>query len=644
MRRILPIIYLIIPLWVQAQSPKIYKKMKALYPHEAAIYLDLHQEVEIDIDGDSILIISEQYYDMLHLDEQSKVMAKDKIYLSHFKELLSVEAKTLIPHKNKYNTLTVSDFKEKNETSAGIFYDDFKSKTFVYPAVQEGARTILSEKQAITNPRFLTAFYFGSFVPVVSTHFQVKFHKDIELNFRKFNMENLEVAFQKEEKGDYWIYRWEASSLAPYQIQGQAPKSSYYLPHIAYHIASYRGESGPQRVLSDVGDLYGWYSQLTSQTNKQPTEELQQLVNALTQGATSEEEKVRRLFYWVQDNIKYIAFEDGMRGLIPHDAAYVYSKRYGDCKDMASITNKMLQLAGIESYLTWIGSRDLPYRYSELPTPMVDNHMIVSYRRPNGELYFLDATSSDTRYGMPSSMIQGKEALLDLGKGKYEIAEVPVISRKENQVIDSSYLTLEQGELVGKGSLELFGYVRVFNAYRITGKKDKKEDRFMRGFLQKGNNKCFIEEYTFQNLDDKEAPLAIRYDFRVKDYHQQVGNEIYINLHLEKPFENDLIEAAERTVPLENPYCYTNTEVIAFEVPNGYKVSYIPENATFEHPLFGFDLAYQQEGHIVYLHREVYKNYLLLEQPHFQEWNSMVKSLSQAYREVIILEKDRDDE
>lgn len=624
---------------VQAQNPDIFEQMKAKYPDEMGVYLDLRDEVMLDIDGDSILATVDSYQDLLLLDERSKGGAKDKVYLSHFKELLELEAATLVPVKNKYKTIKVKEFKEKSEMSSGIFYDDFRSKTFVYPAIAPGVRTVLHEKQALKNARFLTAFYFGSYLPVQATSLKITFHKDIDLKYKLFNTEGLDIQFTKETKGNFITYLWKMTEVEGYDSEGGAPKASYYLPHIAYHIASYKGKTGNKKLLSGVEDLFSWYSGLTCNVNLSEDENLKEVVGELTKGATSEEEKVKNIFYWVQDNIKYVAFEDGMRGFIPHDANYVYDKRYGDCKDMASITNNMLKLAGIESYLTWIGSRDIPYRYTELPTPMVDNHMIVTYPRNNGELYFLDATSSHTSLGMPSSMIQGKEALLDLGDGKFKIVQVPVLDKERNQFTDTVEFTLKDGVLVGKGKASMTGYTRVFNSYRITGRQDDKEEEFVRQLLRKGSNKFFIDDYKIANTENKDRPLAIDYSFRIQDYHKEIAGEIYLNLNLEKPFNNSEIDLDSRKLPLENDYYYMDSQVQNFEVPEGYAVDYLPPAAKYKHDLFGFDIKYAQEGNVITQEKVTYINYLIMEREQFPQWNEMVELLNEAYREVVILKK-----
>src|SRR6185295_13248471 len=156
-----------------------------------------------------------------------------------------------------------------------------------------------------------------------------------------------------------------------------------------------------------------------------------------------------------------------MRGQIPHTGSYAFEKRYGDCKDMANLVVTMLRMAGISSYRTWIGTRDLPYRYTQWPTPLVDNHMIATYVGPDHRYYFLDATGSHTPFGFPSSMIQGKEALIGKDKDTYEIKEVPEVSMKINFSKDSVELELDKGNITGKGKKSFEGYLKVSASYEL---------------------------------------------------------------------------------------------------------------------------------------------------------------------------------
>nr|WP_262906034.1 transglutaminase-like domain-containing protein [Hymenobacter terricola] len=278
------------------------------------------------------------------------------------------------------------------------------------------------------------------------------------------------------------------------------------------------------------------YADFVRRIDRQPSPALQQRVDSLVAGAKTEEEKVRRVYYWVQNNVKYIAFEQGLRSFIPHDAGLVYARRYGDCKDMANLTNDMLHLAGVKTaYLTWVGTRDLPYKYAELATPGVDNHMIATYEPTPGQYVFLDATSKHTPYSMPSAMIQGKEGLLGLDPKNSRVVDIPVIDKARNGTDDASVLTLDGTTLHGTGQLSMAGYTKVDLTYGLDGLDRTDEPRYVKALLERGNNKLFVDKYAISNLDARDQPLRISYAYRLQDYVQQVDDEVYVNLSPERP-------------------------------------------------------------------------------------------------------------
>jgi transglutaminase-like putative cysteine protease len=82
--------------------------------------------------------------------------------------------------------------------------------------------------------------------------------------------------------------------------------------------------------------------------------ELSQKANELTTGTTDDIQKIKKIFNWVQHNIRYIAFEDGIAGFKPAKANDVLHKKYGDCKGMANLTRGLLQSLGYDARLCWI--------------------------------------------------------------------------------------------------------------------------------------------------------------------------------------------------------------------------------------------------------------------------------------------------
>ena len=623
-----------------SQKPdEIYNQYKNKFPDKMAVLLEKNDEIIIDFEADTVSTIHTEYEDLLFLTDRATGLSNQKAYESYFSKIEKIDAVTLVPNGKRYKKMKVEYFKKEKESSSGIFYDDLESTNFIMPNVSPKARTQVSITQNIKDPRFLSSFYLDSYVPIESAKLTLKVNKNIEIAYKLFNTENIKLDFTKTEKGNYIIYEWKAKNLEGFKSEDDAPRRNYFSPHIVYYVTQINYPNRSQKIAKSVADLYDWYSSLSCKVNLEDDAALFKTVEKLTKGMTDEQEKVKNIFYWVQDNIKYIAFEDGMRGFIPSEASFVYSKRYGDCKGMSSIIHKMLNMAGIENtYLTWIGSRNLPYKYSEIPTPIVDNHMIVTYQPTEGEFIFLDATDSYSPFGFPSSMIQGKEALLGMGRQKHKVALVPIIDKEKNYSKESIELSISDKKLIGKGKYSSEGYPKGYMTHYIDGLSKENEQRYMNRYFTKGNNKFFVDDYTINNLNKKDEALKIEYDFRIEDYAKFVGDEIYINMNMEKAFGNDEIDK-KRKSPIENDYLFEANNDIFLQIPKGYEVEYLPENSTFKNDLFGYTIQYKKEGDKIKFVHNYYKNYLLLNNESFEDWNKMIKEANKAYREVIILKK-----
>ena len=556
------------------------------------MYLEYRQDLTISLKGDSVQVLARHHYDMLHLDAQSAMYANDKVYSSHFSRLQKLEAQTMVPVGNGYKAVRVTSFKEKFEMQPGVFFDDTRSTTFSFPAVAPGARTVSDYTVRLPDARFLMPFYVGSYVPTRHAELTITAPKSVKISYKIFHAEQTPIAFTTQEKGGSVVYRWTADNLPSPPREDEGPESAYYLPHIVYYIEEAPTAAGPRKVLGGVNDLYAMYAGFTANLDQQENPALRHIVDSLVVGAKTEEDRVKRVYYWVQDNIRYVAFENGMSGFVPREAGLVCGKRYGDCKDMANLTREMLRMAGVKAYLTWIGTRDLPYRYSELATPGVDNHMIATYEARPGQYVFLDATSKYTPYGMPSSMIQGKEALLALDATHCKIVNVPVMDKARSQSVDVSRLVLDGSGLVGQGQLALAGYPKIFQSYHLDGLDKEEEAKYVKSLLERGNNKFFVDTYAVTNLDAREQPLTIDYAYRLQDYVQRLDDEIYVNLSLAQPYAHARIDAAKRRLPRYNEYAHTDRTRTEFEIPAGYDVAYLPASvggagpgAGLPHPL-----------------------------------------------------------
>ena len=629
----------VLPSVAQSNTGLTYYKEK----YSTDNLIRLHRELNIDIklENDNILITQTSLDENLFLNESATQYSKESINYSTFLQLEKVEASSYNLENGKYTEYKVSEFRRKDELN-NSFYDDVRSVNFIYPNLNSGSKTKLVLKERVMNPRFLSAFYFGGYYPIVNSKLTITVDKNIELDFKEYNIDSINIIFNKKEKKNKIIYSWESKNVDAFDMEDETPNFKNYYPHIIPIITQYKtADNKIINLSSEVSDLYNWYYSLTKNINSNPLDtNLITLVENLVKDKDSELEKVKAIYYWVQNNIKYIAFEYALGGFIPREANDIYQKKFGDCKDNSSILYEMLKAADIKGNLTWIGTRDIPYTYSELPTPAVDNHMILTYQ-DGKDIYFLDATGRFISLELPTSFIQGKEALIGNEDDGFKIIKVPIVEAKINTEIDTSFLHIHEKSLVGSATKVFTGYKKIDIYHQLEPLNTQKKLKiFYKGKLQKGNNKFNTNNIIEINKFDYDKAFKVNFDFTISDYVVTTSDEIYINLNLDKKGLEFFIKDNRKTdieINYKNSYSFINELII----PEGFQVDYIPENVNIENKLFSASFTYEQKDKkIIYTHKLKF-DFLILNIEDQHEYSDLLKKVEKAYKEIIVLKKNK---
>ena len=127
-----------------AQPADELQQYRQKYPGIPAVILQENVAFYFEIIDDSLTIYEESYREIFYLSEVAAYWKEMEIGYSGFSEIIDIDAKTLIPGKNKYKTVKVKEFKNKDELSKEIFYDDFQYVTFNYEGLQKGSKSQLS--------------------------------------------------------------------------------------------------------------------------------------------------------------------------------------------------------------------------------------------------------------------------------------------------------------------------------------------------------------------------------------------------------------------------------------------------------------------------------------------------------------------
>lgn len=146
---------------------------------------------------------------------------------------------------------------------------------------------------------------------------------------------------------------------------------------------------------------------------------------------------------FVQDEIRYLGFEDGMGAFKPTDPNLVFEKRLGDCKSKSFLLHALLKLLDISSTPLLVHSDEGPLLPEALPSPFAFNHVVLKISI-DGSDYYVDPTMTlqggslpdihfpDFGWGLPISKQEGLISLPKLMQNKpVEINSTVVLTSPE---------------------------------------------------------------------------------------------------------------------------------------------------------------------------------------------------------------------
>ncbi len=180
-----------------------------------------------------------------------------------------------------------------------------------------------------------------------------------------------------EARGDEVLYRWLAQDVPKIKNEPNMPS--------LFEIAA------PLKVstFKDWQHMGSWYWGLI-EDQLDAGEELRSKAREIAAGAESVEEKVKAVYDWVVRNTRYIGLEFGIHSYKPYQVNDIYQRKFGDCKDKASLMVAMLDELGVKAQMVVLRTSNLGAIEPYPPALNMFNHAIAYV--PALDLY-LDGTA-----------------------------------------------------------------------------------------------------------------------------------------------------------------------------------------------------------------------------------------------------------
>lgn len=535
----------------------------------------------------------------------------------------------------KYKTDKQTNFLVNDEfyKSDDLFYNDARVKYMQVDFPVQGYTYKYHMDKKIKDSKYFTSIYLSDEFPIIEKTVIIEVPKWLELEIKEFNFDGFSIKKTSTKNEENTIYTYTITNVIGNAKDNFSPGPSFLYPHLLFVAKSFTVKNEKKQLFSSTADLYKWYKSLVD-SMKDNTSVYAAKVKELTATAKTDEEKIKNIYYWVQDNIRYIAFEDGIAGFKPDDSQNVFQKRYGDCKGMANLTKQMLKAAGFDARLCWIGTNHIAYDYST-PSLSVDNHMICALFK-NGKRYFLDGTEKYNSFGEYAERIQGKEVLIEDG-ASFIIDKIPLqtaVANAEKSIIN---YTLENETLKGKVKMEFLGESRASFLYNYNNiKNDKKEDA-LKWYLNSRDKNCTVSNIKTSDLSNRDQKLSLDYDVAIANHISSFDNEIYIDLNYDKEYNS--FDFKDRKTDFLLDYKSFDDISITLQIPEGYKVSKVPNNIAIATEDYTITMNYEVKGNSLKYTKQFLFKKGKIKSVKFDEWKSHFAEIQKNYTEQVVLTK-----
>lgn len=348
----------------------------------------------------------------------------------------------------------------------------------------------------------------------------------------------------------YVVREWRSAQVPALVLEPNAPPLGERSDFL--HVTSF----------ASVAALGDWYARLIAPGQK-PGGELTALARSLAAAGASDGERLRALFAFVKEKVRYVGLEFGVHGYVPYPADDVLARRFGDCKDKAMLFIAMARVLGLEAQLVLLRQPELGRLETGLASLLPFNHALVYLPR---EKRYVDPTDTYGEFDSLPERDQGGLALVLDPKGAYE-TRLPVLPPTADVYEQKTRwrFASEPGTLVATSELSVKGPSAA--AWRERFADREKREALLALALNHDWPGLRLREARFRSEGQDGGPFVLGFTALLPGFAQPVADGLALRPTLDRP---DLVErfcaTSTRRTPLRFASSFTLIYESAFEL------------------------------------------------------------------------------
>lgn len=439
--------------------------------------------------------------------------------------------------------------------------------------------------------------------------------------YQVYNTDN--VSFNKDTKG-YWMAQ--RTNVPAFRDEPRMPPEDTVRPWLLLTSTRLNITSVSAGGLSfviknpDNPDSYwGAFAGEKSGTIKfilKKNKDIKAAAEQITAGATSDDEKLRKLYDFCQKEIKNQFYNASITA--------EQRRKLPAIKNMVDVLKR--KEASVPGYVDWLfgalaGSLGMDVRLAYTGNR---SQIFFSPRMTNDRLLHLSAIAvkSGTNYRffnpgdpfLPYGMMpwHDEESMAILiGPEDYLWKDTPVTPHSQSAHKRTAALTLkEDGTLEGDVTVEITGQPALSYRQANYDETPEKHSEFLRDAIKARISSAEVTNMSVENVLDHTKPLIQRYRVSIPNYAQKTGKRLFVQPGFFEYGPSPVFSGSERKYGVFFPYPWSETDKIEIKLPAGFTLDSADKPAPISDPQkigqLKIDISVDQKANVLFYDRNFY--------------------------------------
>ena len=559
------------------------------------------EELHVIIKALNKVVVTNKYAITI-LDEQGEKASEYINAYSSMRDLSNIEGNLYDASGKKLKSVKKKDITDAPSSDGFSLMLDNRYKRHNFYYKQYPYTIEYSDELEINNSYFLPVW-----MPIEDENYSVQQSKFIVETSPEYELRIKQINFNTAPqitKAKSTQYSWELKNGMAIEHEPLQPPFKELVPMI------YLGASDFS-LGNYNGDMRSWLSlgKLNINLNKGRDElpdNVKQDIHKLINGLSNKEEKVQKLYQYLQNNTHYISVQLGIGGWQPFDAKYVAANKYGDCKALSNFMVSILKEAGIKAnYVVATAGGGEEGLSEDFPVPSYFNHVITCV--PNGkDSIWLECTSQTVPAGYMGSFTGNRKVLL-IGDDGGHVVQTPTYTAKENLQTRKTIAVVKPD---GSMTADVFTH--------STGEQQELQHHLIHDYSKEGREKYLntalnLATYEVDQSKYTEAPgriPAIEEYLHIQSpsYATLTGKRLFISPNFVNQSRTRLSSDSVRKYPISFLSAFQDIDTIQIEVPENYQFESVPKTVSIHNQFGDFEMSFNVTNNRVEVIRSQTRN------------------------------------